>query len=77
MKTLLTQQQLNERADKVFVLDRSEYLYDLEVIDDQVYIDMEEDDGTGDVLRFIYKPDMANRPQALDYLLGKRDDFND
>ena len=24
-----------------------------------------------------YYPDMSNRPEALAYLLGKRDDFND
>ena len=39
-----------------------------------------ETDGPGDVYPMIsvdYKMDMTERPQAKDYLLGKRDDFND
>ena len=31
----------------------------------------------GDTVIFDYEPDMTDRPEALDYLMGKRDDFND
>jgi hypothetical protein len=74
----LDQEELNERAEKVFDLRIGDFIYDVMVRDDgSVKIPMREIDLDGDYVDFDYEPDMAERPQALDYLMGKRDDFND
>lgn len=78
-QSVLDQEELNKRADEVFDLSIGDYVYDVFVEDDgTVKIPMRElSDLDGDYVDFDYKPDMADRPEALDYLMGKRDDFND
>lgn len=78
MRTTLSVAELNKRAEKVFVLDEGDFIWDVEVRDDgRVIVNMEEVDEDGDIINFDYEPNMEDRPEALDYLLGKRDDFND
>jgi len=75
----LDQKELNKRADEVFDLRPGDFIYDVYVEDDgSVRVSMHEiDDDTGDYVDFDYLPDMTERPEALDYLMGKRDDFDD
>ena len=75
----LNQEELNKRAEEVFDLAIGDYVYDVFVEDDStVRIPMRElSTLDGDYVDFDYIPDMKERPQALDYLMGKRDDFND
>lgn len=80
--TTLSQGALNKRASEVFELRESDYIYDVYVLkfEDgsvEVNVEMEEAQSDGELLLFDYKPDMSGRPEALDYLLGKRDNFND
>ena len=69
----MTQSELNKRANEVFLLDEGDCVIDVSgdthctrvrMVDKNFY-------------EFDLMPDMSERPQALDYLLGKRDDFND
>lgn len=77
-QSILDQEELNKRADEVFDLRVGDYIYDVIIEDDsQVVIPMRELDQDGDYVDFKYLPDMTERPEALDYLMGKRDDFND
>ena len=75
----LNQEELNKRAGEVFDLKIGDYVYDVCVEDDgSVRIPMRElSDLDGDWVDFDYLPDMTERPEALEYLMGKRDDFND
>ena len=77
MRTTLNTEELNKRCAEVFELQEDDYIWDVEVIDGQVYVNMEEITEKGDTVIFDYKPDMSKRPEALDYLLGLRDNFND
>ena len=77
-QSILDQEELNKRADEVFDLRIGDYVYDVIIEDDsQVVVPMRELDQDGDYVDFKYRPDMTDRPEALDYLMGKRDDFND
>lgn len=77
-QSILDQEELNKRADKVFDLKIGDYIYDVVIEDDgSTIIPMRELDEDGDYVDFKYLPDMTERPEALDYLMGKRDDFND
>lgn len=77
-QSILDQEELNKRADEVFDLRIGDYIYDVIIEDDsQVVIPMRELSDDGDYVDFKYKPDMTDRPEALDYLMGKRDNFND
>ena len=77
-ESILDRKELNKRAQEVFILDEGDYIWGGYVTTDkEVIVDMEEIDDEGDTVKFDYEPDMSGRPQALDYLLGKRDDFND
>ena len=77
-QSVLDQEELNKRADEVFDLSIGDYVYDVFVEDDgSVKIPMRELSEDGEYVDFDYRPDMAERPEALDYLMGKRDDFND
>jgi len=77
-QSILDQEELNKRADEVFDLRIGDYIYDVIIDDDsQVVVPMRELDQDGDYVNFKYRPDMTERPEALDYLMGKRDDFND
>ena len=75
----LDQEELNKRAGEVFDLRTGDYVYDVCVEDDgTVRIPMRElSDLDGDYVDFDYLPNMKDRPEALEYLMGKRDDFND
>ena len=74
----LDQRELNKRANEVFVLEHDEFIYDVYTEDDgSARVHMRELGDDGDYVEFDYLPDMTNRPEALDYLMGKRDDFND
>lgn len=80
-RTILTEKELNKRAAEVFELQEGDYIYDVIVNDDgKVSVNMEEV-GTKQenfrIVNFDYEPDMNERPEALDYLLGLRNDFND
>lgn len=81
-KTNLSLDELNKRAEEVFELQVDDYIWDVTATDDKIDIDsvtvnMEEVDEKGRIVNFDYKPDMTERPEALDYLLGLRNDFND
>lgn len=73
----LDQQELNRRAAEVFELQEDDYIYSIEQIDDKVYVNMSEVDEKGNTVIFDYIPDMTERPEALAYLMGERDNFND
>lgn len=75
----LNQEELNKRAEEVFDLSIGDYIYAVIVEDNgSVKIPMREISNLGgDYVDFDYEPDMSERPEALDYLLGKRNDFND
>ena len=78
IRTTLDLDELNQRAEEVFELQEGDYLWGVEVEDGKVRIEMEEEEQkTGKHIIFDYEPDMTERPEALDYLLGRRDDFND
>ena len=75
----LDQTELNKRANEVFDLQPGDFIYDIYIEDDgQVVVSMSEYAlEIQDTIDFKYLPDMSDRPEALDYLMGKRDDFND
>ena len=75
----LDQTELNRRADEVFDLNPGDFIYDAYIDDDGSFVlSMSEYVlEIEDHVNFKYLPDMKERPQALDYLMGKRDDFND
>ena len=75
--TILDSAELNKRANEVFILERDEIIYDVIVEGDNVKIPMSEVADDGERVEGNYLPDMSDRPEALDYLMGKRDDFND
>ena len=77
-RTILTEEELNKRAAEVFELQEWDYIYDVTVNDDgKILINMEELEHGGRIVNFDYEPDMSERPEALAYLLGERDNFND
>ena len=78
-RTTLDHKELNKRANEVFILDRGEVCWGAGIDTKGPFITMtEKDEKTGeDTMPFNYLPDMTDRPEALDYLMGKRDDFND
>ena len=70
----MEQTELNRRADEVFCLDEGDVVIsvsgDINATRVRIY-----NENSG--LEWDLLPDMSDRPQALDYLLGKRNDFND
>jgi len=78
IRTTLDLDELNKRAEEVFELQEGDYIWGLTIEDGVVKVNMEEEEWiTGKSVIFDYEPDMTERPQALDYLLGRRDNFND
>lgn len=69
----LSLEELNKRADEVFLLDEGDEIISVDGEGDRVRVRMMDKDG----LEFDLMPDMSDRPEALDYLMGRRDDFND
>ena len=80
-RTTLTEKELNKRAAEVFELQEGDYIYDVIVDDDgKVLVNMEEVGSKQEgfrIVNFNYEPNMSERSEALAYLLGERDDFND
>ena len=77
-KSNLSLEELNKRCGEVFELQEDDYIYSVEVDDDgTVRVNMEELSQEGQMVIFDYEPDMIERPESLDYILGNRDDFND
>lgn len=78
-KTTLDRSELNRRCDQVFDLTVLEYVYDVYITDDgRVVMEMSElKDKESIFFFFDYEPDMSDRPESLEYIMGTRDDFND
>lgn len=78
-RTKLNHEELNKRANEVFCLDRGEVCWGMGIDDEGPFVVMTEYDPEtkSDTHPFTYLPDMSERPEALDYLMGKRDNFND
>jgi hypothetical protein len=70
---MLSFEELNKRADEVFLLDEGDQVISVDGEGDCVRVRMIDKDG----LEFDLMPDMTDRPQALAYLKGERNDFND
>ncbi len=72
--------ELLKRCEEVFEMQEGDIVYSicLDLDDNQLLIEMEEIDVDGNFSGiFDYEPDMSERPEALAYLMGDRDDFND
>ncbi len=77
-RTILSQEELNKRCAEVFELQEDDYIFGLYIDDTHtVKVLMSEVDHSGQTFFFEYIPDMTDRPEALDYLMGDRNDFND
>lgn len=77
-RTVLNEEELNKRAAEVFELQEGDYIYDVTINDDgKVLVNMEELEHGGRIVNFDYEPNMSERSEALAYLLGERDNFND
>ena len=66
--------ELQKRADKVFCLDEGDLVISVDGEKDSTRIRMYNEISG---LEWDLLPDMTERPEALEYLMGKRDDFND
>jgi len=73
MVIMLSFEELNKRADEVFLLDDGDEVISVDGEGDCVRVRMIDKDG----LEFDLMPDMTDRPEALAYLKGERNDFND
>ena len=77
----LSGQEFDRRAHEVFFTEYETVYHAIEVegTDAKVYATEVEGDDDKEMypLSALYIFDMSSRPQALDYLLGNRDDFND
>ena len=72
-KTKLHYEELNKRVNEVFDMNEGEKCYGLFVEDNgTVRVCLEDSDFV-----FDYLPDMSERPEALQYLMGERDSFSD
>ena len=73
-KTKLNYEELNKRIDEVFFMNEGETCYDL-VIDDDGTVRVSLEDSESNI--FDYLPNMSERPEALQYLMGERNNFSD
>lgn len=73
-KTKLNYEELNKRIDEVFFMNEGETCYDL-FIEDNGTVRVCLEDGESNI--FDYLPNMSERPEALQYLMGERDTFSD
>ena len=71
--------ELNRRCDEVFDMQEGDFVWSIRVNGEgQLLVEMEELDEKGNSSGiFDYEPDMTERPEALAYLMGDRNDFND
>jgi len=70
---MLSFEELNRRADEVFLLDDGDEVISVDGEGDCVRVRMVD----ANFCEFDLMPDMSERPEALAYLKGERDDFND
>ena len=56
---------------------RAQYIAKIQGIKTQLEIDMDEATDKDTFAWLVYSPNMEERPQALAYLMGDRNDFND
>lgn len=77
----LSGQEFDRRAQEVFSPEYETVYIAIEVEGTDAKVYAVEVDGDDDDFQYpldaLYIFDMSSRPQALDYLLGNRDDFND
>ena len=66
--------ELQKRADEVFCLDEGDLVISVDGEKDSTRVRMYNEISG---LEWDLLPDMTERQQALEYLMGKRDDFND
>ena len=66
--------ELQKRADEVFCLDEGDFVISVDGEKDSTRIRMYNEISG---LEWDLLPDMTERQQALEYLMGKPDDFND
>ena len=71
--------EINQRCSEVFDMQADDFVWGIyETSDGQLLVEMEEINEEGESSGiFNYEPDMTERPEAKDYLMGRRDDFND
>jgi hypothetical protein len=71
--------EINRRCSEVFDMQEGDFVWGIYLNDDgQLLVEMEEITETGDSSGiFDFEPNMEERPEALAYLMGERDDFND
>ena len=70
----LSFEELNKRADEVFLLDEGDLVISVEGEKDSVRVRMH-NELSG--FEWDLMPDMTERPEALAYLKGERTNFND
>jgi hypothetical protein len=71
--------EINRRCSQVFDMQEGDFVWGIFLTDDgQLLVEMEEitEDGDSSGI-FNFEPNMEERPEALAYLMGERDDFND
>ena len=75
----LTRKEFNKRCYEIFDPMPDDEFYTINVFPDgSVYIQMSEvDEDEDERITFDFSPDMSERPTALAYLMGDRDDFED
>ena len=77
-RSKLNQEELKTRCEKVFFFENNEKVYDVTIDKNEtVGVYLSDTDSDGEEYFFTYLPDMTERPEALDYIMGRRDDFND
>jgi hypothetical protein len=71
--------EINRRCNEVFVMQEGDFVWGIFLTDDgQLLVEMEEINEEGESSGiFNYEPNMEERPEALAYLMGERNDFND
>ncbi len=70
----MTFEELQKRANKVFLLDEGDEVISVSGTKEATRVRMY---NKNEGLEWDLLPDMTERPEALDYLLGNREDFND
>lgn len=74
-RSKLNYQEMNKRVNEVFDMNEGDNVYGIfKDKHGQIKVCIE---NTLEETIWDYLPDMTERPEALDYLMGKRDDFND
>ena len=79
INTTLNVDEMNKRCNEVFEMQEGDFVWGIfETDEGQLLVEMQEVEKDGDLSPiFDYEPDMTERPEAKDYLMGRRDDFND